>query len=166
MENEIWKAIISFVKEHSTANPVLQGFQNRSRIEKNCAIITLIEKTVRGTPTEEINFDDETRITGSQVIVKYQIDFYGDKAYEEISALRTLLTDYVGIKYFEPYKFAPIMTTTIKNLTGTTIINEEYVKRYSMDFLVSYRDNITIPTEFIDEINIKTQEVNNENILY
>lgn len=166
MENEIWKAIISFIKENSSASPVLQGFQNRSRIEKNCAIVTFIEKSVQGTPTEKLDWDDEIRIVGSQVLARYQIDMYGSKSYNEISTVRTLLTDYVGIKHFEPYRCAPIMVTNIKNLTGSTIINGEYFKRYSIDLLISYRDNIEIKTEFINNINVITQEVTHNGIEY
>lgn len=166
MENKIWQALIGFIRQNTTASPVLQGLQNRSRIEKNCGIVTFIEKTIQGTPNEIINLDEENRTVGSQVLARYQIDLYGEKAYDEISRLRTLFTDYEGLRYFSNFDCAPIMTTTIRNLTASTIINDEYYKRYSMDLLLSYRDNICVSSEFIDEINVQTQEVNNYGIIH
>lgn len=159
MENQIWKGLIAFIKDKTDIEVVFQGLQNRARIVDNCAIITFIEKVVQGTPKQEIDLENEVRVVGSQVLATYQIDVYGENSYEKISRLRTLLTDYVGFNFFKDYKFAPIMTTTIKNLTGTTLINEEYVKRFSMDLVISYRDNTLINTEFIDELTAITKEV-------
>lgn len=159
MDDIVFKGLVSFVKENSSASVVLQGLQNRSRIVKDCAIITFIEKTVRGTSKSVIELDFSVDMVGSQVLSVYQLDMYGDNAYNQISRLRTLYTNEIGIKHFHKYGFAPIMTTKIKNLTASTLINDEYIKRYSIDLVVSYRDNTAIEAEFIDEINVKTQEV-------
>lgn len=159
MENQIWKGLIAFIKNKTDIEVVFQGQQNRARIVDNCAIITFIEKVVQGTAKEDVDLENEVRVVGSQVLATYQIDIYGENSYEKISRLRTLLTDYVGFSFFKDYNFAPIMTTRIKNLTGTTLINEEYIKRFSIDLVISYRDNTIIETEFIDDLRAITKGV-------
>lgn len=164
MDSVIFKGLTSFVKNNSNAKMVVQGLQNRSTIEEDCAIITFLNKTIEGTPISLIEFDYDVEMVGSQVLANYQLDLYGENAYDNISRLRTLFSYDVGIKFFREYNFAPVMTTSIRNLTANTIINEQYVKRYSMDLQISYRDYTAIEVEFYDEINLTTMEVANADI--
>lgn len=159
MEENIYKGLASFIKANFNNYTVFRGLQNRTALTENCSIITILNKTIAGTPKSVMEFDYGIEMVGSQVFVTCQIDMYGDTAFDSISRLRTLLTHERGIKYFKEYGFAPVLVTEIRNLTGQTIINEEYIKRFSMDLRISYRDNTAVETEFIDEINIITQEV-------
>lgn len=158
MEENIYRGLTSFIKSNFNNYTVFRGLQNRAALTENCIVITLINKNILGTPTSAIEFDYNIEMVGSQVVILFQIDVYGKTAFDSISRLRTLLTHEIGIKHFKEYGFAPILVTEIKNLTGQTIMNEEYRNRFSMDFKVSYRDNTAIEIEFIDEINILTQE--------
>ena len=160
MEDNIYKGFVSFIKQYFDL-AVLQGLQNRSALIKNCIIITFLNKKVLGTPISRIEHEYDTEIVGSQVIARYQIDVFGDNAYNNISRLRTLLSHEKAIKHFKEYNFAPVVITDIKNLTASTIVNEEYFRRYSMDLNISYRDNTSIDIRFIDDININTLEVAN-----
>lgn len=160
MEENIFKGLVSFVKNNSDITLVFQGLQNRVALpNQDCAIITFINKSIKSTPVSEIDFDESEETIGSQVFSTYQLDVYGENSYDNISRLRTLFSHEKNIKHFKNYGFAPIISTNVRNLTGSTIINEEYFKRYSIDLTISYRDDTSIDIEFIDEINITTQEV-------
>lgn len=163
MDNLIFKGLVGFVKEITGIEHVFQGFQNMSSIEEECAIISFINKRVLGTPLTEQNDNLNIETIGSQVIAKYQCDILGEDAYNKISRLRTLFSHEKGIKYFKEYNFAPVSVTEIRNLTGSTIINENYFRRFGIDFVISYRDNTIIDIEYIDDIEIRTINVNDIN---
>lgn len=162
MEQEIFKGLIAFVKEYTdiVQNNIRQGFQNRTGLSQgDFCLITFLNSEGNMRPIIDLKTGKKSEYS-ELLTALFQIDFYGNNAFENISKIKTLFFSDVGCEFLKKYNIQPIEADNIINHTGDTHINEQYYKRYSFYVKVNYYNDVSLIEARFDNVLLTTKRVN------
>lgn len=165
MVQQIYEGLIDFIKTYTTidSNNIRQGFQNRTGLSKgDFCLLSYLNSITNMRPIMDVLTGEQTQHS-ELLTATFQLDFYGDNAYTNASKIKTLLFDYIGCNFLDKYNIQPLECSDIINHTGSTFINEQYYKRYSIDVKVNYYNDVLLQEQNFNNVILSTNEVSNDN---
>lgn len=167
MPQQIYKSICSFLKEQIDSSIiVLQANQNRTIVppNKDCCIIHLLN--IRRVGTNIHDYDSDSNNTIYELLESdLQLDFYGNNCYEYAIRSQILLEDDIDINDIGSgnYGITSLYCSEIRNLTGLTIVNEQYVTRYSFDLTINFYGEVNNKNrDGFNSVKLNIENINND----
>lgn len=161
-EQEIFRELRQFIigAVYADGSQVIQAAQNNQPLPHDAVVMNILSDSNRDTSANAYDSDTGKAYVTTSVVVRIQLDFYGNLASERSRIISTLWRNFYGTD-----NLTAVQPLYVNSRIRQPYINEasRYEDRYILDLTLQYNPVVEHDQDFIDSVSVTVKQLNSEN---